>query len=76
MDLQFSTALPNNIEYERLLSYFACNQHDIIHNILQQMTELVKSTIPDVETQDRINSLLQTSIHLKSLRFGSDNVSS
>jgi hypothetical protein len=44
-DVQYSTALPNKNEYERLSPSPAFWPHDIIQNILQQTKQLANSTI-------------------------------
>jgi hypothetical protein len=41
----YSKALPAEIDYEKLLIYFAFCPHDVIHYTLRQTTQLSKSTI-------------------------------
>jgi hypothetical protein len=44
-DLNYSKALPNKLDYEKLSPYFAFRPHDVIQHTLRQTTQLPKSTI-------------------------------
>jgi hypothetical protein len=41
-DPHYSNALPSNIDFERLSTYFAFRPHDVIQNTLRQTTQLGK----------------------------------